>query len=217
VSKGRYFGFIHLHGANTRDTQPSPSLIALTERHVVLKTTLEQEHQIHLIANDILCDYWTPTISVDAHSEFAVVSAADIPKLSTFVDTAVDQSFTHISVVGSPLQDDNYRVWIHGTLYSSNTRSIVGYQLSIPVGGQPEWRRRIRASEVALYMAHTVPYSGHTISHATLPSYTIYPPTSSFKTLQVTLPFNANYIHVAPYSGALTYSTDTSIVIQYYK
>ncbi|KAJ6553284.1 hypothetical protein B0H19DRAFT_1156092 [Mycena capillaripes] len=194
-----------------------PSRIALVERHIVLQTTLLDGAEIHIIANDTLRNYWTPITTIDAHSEFTLVRAADIPKHSTFVVTEVYQSFDHISVVDSPLQDDHYRVWIYGTIYSSGTSGILGYQLSIPRTGPPQWRTRVHASEVAPSLHHTVPYSGHTFHQFFRSGYHIFPPTSSCKNLRVKLPPSVIYVDVAPYSGALTYATGTSIVIQYYK
>jgi len=195
------------------------SRIALIERHIVLKISSRHgQGQIHVIANHALRAYWSPTIPDGGPVEFAAVSAEDIPKLSIFVDTEASQSFSHISVVPSPLQDDNYRVWIQGSIHGSGRNDgLLCYQLFIPAIGQPQWRRRIQARKPTPSPYHPVPYSGHTLHRSTVLSYKIYPPISPYDYVQVNLPFAAKYVDVAPYSGTLTYSTPTSIVIQYYK
>jgi len=204
--------------------EESPSMIALIEQHVVLRTSSledegedgEEQTQLHIISNDALRAYWAPAFAIDGPVEFAVALVEDIPKLSTFVDTDLDQSFGYMSVLESPLQDGAYRVWLHGSIYSADNRRLC-YQLSIPVGGEPQWRRRCQASELAASLIHTVPYFGHTLFHSISGGYTISPPISSSEFVRVELSSAGDHLDVAPYSGAITYSTRTSIVIQYYK
>jgi hypothetical protein len=207
--------------ANHIDAQKAVSLLAIIPQHIVLKdpSIWAEEDKIHLISTDALA-HWAPTFGIDAYGDFILVSLDDMPQRSTFVSTDRWRSLGSFSVVESPLQDGTYRVWINRDMDNEGQGHLVGYRLSIPVGGVPQWRRRETKSEPgwreSLNLA--VPYSGHMLSHSHS-GHKIIPPTASSCSdhAEVQFPHAGDYIDVAQYAGALTYSTSSSVVIQYYK
>jgi hypothetical protein len=213
--------------ANNIHAQKSVSLLAIIPQHIVLKDPSidveveveEGQDKIHLISTDALA-HWAPTFGIDAYGEFCLVSLDDMPRRSTFVSTDRWRSLGSFSVVESPLQDGTYRVWINGDMDNEGQGHLVGYRLSIPVGGVPQWRRRETKSEPGWResLNCAVPYSGHMLSHSHS-VHKIIPPTASFCSdhAEVQFPHAGDYIDVAQYAGALTYSTSSSVVIQYYK
>ncbi|KAF8203416.1 hypothetical protein K438DRAFT_1820139 [Mycena galopus ATCC 62051] len=197
-----------------RGRADSPLHIALIQQHILLMTpSLDEEDQIHIISNQVLHSYWAPIVGVHDPGEFAVVLAEDVPKLSTFEDPDADQSFYDMHVHESPLRRGEYRLWI-GT--NDSRGGLFCSQLSISMDGEPQWRVRSRASETKWFYPGTS-YSGHSLLHERSEGYTIYSATPSLGHPRVELLYSGDYIDVAPYSGALTYSTYSSIVIKYYK
>lgn len=189
--------------------------ITLIQNHMMLKIS-DGAEQIHIISNDALRAHLVPIVGVaDDPAEFARVSPDDIPARSTFVDGDLEQHFNRMYVHESPLQDGKYRVWMHGT---TNEGGLFRYQLHIPAQGhgEPRWGGRTRASETGSVWGYALPYSGHTFRY-TEPGYTLFPSNSSAGRAHVNMPFAGDYFDIAPYSGTLTYSTHSSIVIQYYQ
>ncbi|KAJ6529231.1 hypothetical protein B0H19DRAFT_1082994 [Mycena capillaripes] len=127
-----------------------------------------------------------------------------------------------MTVVESPIRDGEYRVWIHGWTYSARKAShvggLVGYKLSIPVDGEPQWLKLSLAAELGWSLYHSIPYSGHTLEldSGVTSTYRIYPPTSPSSHAEVQLR-SGEHVDVARYSGALTFCTSDAIVVQYYK
>jgi hypothetical protein len=192
-----------------------PSQLVLIQRHVLIKTS----SQIDVITNIRLDPYWKPTLDISAPLEFSVVPATNLPTFSMFVDPATEQSFKHLYVHESPIRDDTYRVWIRGPTHAPYIEGLLRYQLSIPIHGAPYWRGGTQ-SFVVSSPYRVIPYSGHTLLQTkpeTPPRvYTMCPPTSSAPA-RVEVPFCGEYQDVAPYSGAITYCTRSSIVIKYYE
>ncbi|KAF8205997.1 hypothetical protein K438DRAFT_1963769 [Mycena galopus ATCC 62051] len=186
------------------------SQIALIPGHILLRdASPERKGEIHVIANAVLGPYWVPATGMDDPMEFGVVSAEDIPKLSTIMDVE-EQSFDDVYVHESPLQDDSYRIWVKGTNYAAKTRGVLSYQLTI-TDETPRWRRR-SGSLKSGPLFHDVSYAGHSLQ-----LHTIFSPTSSPRGAQVEMPSRGDMVDVAPYSGALTHSTRLEVVIQYYR
>ncbi|KAF7350297.1 hypothetical protein MVEN_01333700 [Mycena venus] len=209
--------------------------------HIVLKTSLDGEDQVHLISNDALLAYWAPTLSIDdpGPAEFAVILVEAIPKLGTFVDPDADQSFSYMSVIESPIQHGSYRIWIHGTLHTTDadtdtdasnttTGGLLCYQLSILIGGsgdvKPQWRKQRRATGAGMSLYHTIPYSGHGLFYTNPAGYRMFSPTASESEYgspqcqpRVEFRGSGDHVDVGLYSGTITYSTSNSIVIRYYR
>ncbi|KAF7353471.1 hypothetical protein MSAN_01536500 [Mycena sanguinolenta] len=68
-----------------RTPSDNTSQIALIPQHILLMTRSPSltGQQIHLVANDALHARWAPTSSLDGPLEFSLISAEDIPKLTT--------------------------------------------------------------------------------------------------------------------------------------
>ncbi|KAJ6472505.1 hypothetical protein C8R45DRAFT_1078011 [Mycena sanguinolenta] len=189
--------------------------IALVPQHIILlNPSLDGESQIHLISNDALRTYLVRTIGGDGAMKFSPVLAEDIPKLSTFADTHMEQAFSDMHVCESPLREGNYRVWIRGTNYAAKTDGLFSCTLSLPLNEKPHWCQRSRSVESgALYYA--VSYSGHSLRYEETGGYTVFSAASSppRKPARVELPSSGDYIDVAQYGGTLTYSTHSSVVV----
>ncbi|KAJ6472529.1 hypothetical protein C8R45DRAFT_1217803 [Mycena sanguinolenta] len=191
--------------------------IALIPQHIILMNpSLDGESQIHLISNDTLSTYLVPTIGGDGATAFSPVLAEEIPKLSTFADTDIEEAFSEMHVRVSPLRDGVYRVWIHGTNYAAKTDGLFSCTLFIPHNEKPYWCQRSRSVESgALY--YDVSYSGHSLRYERTGGYTVFSVASSALRKPVELSSSGDHIDVAPYGGTLTYSTHSSVVIHCYK
>ncbi|KAJ7452638.1 hypothetical protein FB451DRAFT_1565910 [Mycena latifolia] len=146
------------------------SLIALIPGHVVLKVaSSDEEEQLHVISNTAL-----PTHPISATGITASVSWDRIPKLSTLDDLDARDDwgkFYQLTVHASPIRDGDYRIWLHNAANSADTNfygPVWSYQLSLPIYGPPQWRRRPpgRAPGPHEIYYHAVTYSGHMLIYA---------------------------------------------------
>ncbi|KAJ6480024.1 hypothetical protein C8R47DRAFT_1218950 [Mycena vitilis] len=210
--------------------------LLLIPHHLVLKTLslVEEENEepveedtIHIISHDALRTYWAPTIDVGVTAEFASVSVHDMEKLDTIVTPLSFNKwpfFEAMSMTDSPLRDSEYRLWIHASADHRDQSygygqvgALVGYQLAVGRDGErPRWRSLgMFTPLVPSHYQAIIPYSGHTLSWDGSSAFRISP-LSSPSQATVSLPDSGDYVDVAPYSGALTYSTHESIVIIYF-
>ncbi|KAF7349486.1 hypothetical protein MSAN_01738900 [Mycena sanguinolenta] len=190
---------------------------ALIPGHILFS----EEARLHLISSDMLSSHWAPIIATDGCTEPSPVFLKDIPKLRTLDASHTEQRFDSIYAHESPIRDGRYSVWIYSKRHVH--RDFLSYRLSIPANEEPEWSQRTRSTlqPGRSYSYHPITYCGHSITsrgHQRGP-FTIFSVASvSFGTAEVELPPSAAiHTDIAPYSGALTYSTDSSIVIQYYR
>ncbi|KAJ6472513.1 hypothetical protein C8R45DRAFT_412538 [Mycena sanguinolenta] len=192
-----------------------------------MHNSLNVDSQIHLICNDALSAYLVPTFSGDGAMELSPVLAEDIPKLSTFADTNIEEAFSEMHVRESPLREGVYRVWIHGTNYAAKNDGLFSCTLSIPHTKKPSWCQRSRLVEGRI-SSYGVSYSGHSLHYDRNVGYTVFSAALSAlrRSARVELPScgthidampPGDYIDVAPYDGTFTYATPSSVVIQYYK
>ncbi|KAJ7662535.1 hypothetical protein DFH06DRAFT_1396574 [Mycena polygramma] len=193
-----------------------PNTVLLLPQHLILKTPSirqdenDEEDEIHIIAHDALRPYWVPTSSIGPTGDFASVRPHNLQKLST---------------IATPMQPDNeYRLWVHASDENGPgyVGALVGYQLSLGRDGvTPSWRCLglvTRLPAPAPEYPSTIPYSGHILSLAGSSSAVHISPTrSSTAHATVDVPDSGDYVDVAQYSGALTYSTHDSIVITYFR
>ncbi|KAF7349493.1 hypothetical protein MSAN_01739600 [Mycena sanguinolenta] len=199
--------------------------IALIPGHILFT----DPHFLHFISSNTLGDHWAWIIGTDGPAQFSLVSVTDIPKLRTFKASDAEQSFGEIYVHESPIRDDDYSVWIYGTSHRARRGALLSYRLSIPTSGDAQWCLRIQSmvqpDQEMEYFFETVTYCGHRL-YSTLadPKQTIFSgalPVPSPRTVQVELAMRLiagqQHVDIAPYSGALTYSTESSIVVQYYR
>ncbi|KAF7353441.1 hypothetical protein MSAN_01533300 [Mycena sanguinolenta] len=196
---------------------PSPTLrVALVPRHIILMDhSVDRKTQVHLISNDTLRAYWAPTIDVAGPGKLSSVLAEAIPKLSTFQETSHQHSTgrLHIYIYPSPLREGEYRVWIHGRFLPQTC--LYSYRLSIPSNGEPQWHARtpFRAMSISSII-HSVSYSGHVLRYRTGERWSLL--FSSDKSV-VNFLDGADSVMLGTYSGTLTHSMPSSIVIQYFK
>ncbi|KAJ6476853.1 hypothetical protein C8R45DRAFT_1216696 [Mycena sanguinolenta] len=184
---------------------------------------LSEPDWLYLISSDTLCNYWAHTNGPLA--EFSPVLVKDIPKLRTFKASDVEQNFREIYAHESPIRDGDFSIWIYGKSHSTNRGALLSYRLSIPARGDPQWCLRIQSGvergQVLEGFYHAVAYGGHRLYSPLNPEHTIFSaalPLTSRRTVRVGLPPDlGDAIDIAPYSGALTYCTDSSVVVQYYK
>ncbi|KAJ7869946.1 hypothetical protein B0H14DRAFT_3440423 [Mycena olivaceomarginata] len=190
------------------------SQLGLTHQHLILRSSFTLEDRIHIVTHDALRPHWAPLPEThDAH-EYVRVSADDIPKLATFVDPDVN-SPGPMYVYENPLQDNSFRLWVHDSDNWDWDSELLCYRLSVPVGAELQWSRSSVPSRVRSRTYHNIPYTSHLLEYsAEEAGYSAFPPTGY---APMRIAFCGEFPEVAPYSGALTYSTDSTIVIQYYK
>ncbi|KAJ7430060.1 hypothetical protein B0H11DRAFT_1943746 [Mycena galericulata] len=208
------------------DPSSAASVVFLVPRHIVLKTeSREGGAQIHIISSEVFDTYFAPAIGVDGVGEHAKVSANNLPKLGTMSGPHIWECVHKISLHACALHHDTYRLWVHGSTYdvaggSSSENVVSRYDLLLHPGRLPQWHHRASHS-VPETLYHGFTYTGHSLyrewsgMHQT---HQIIAPTSTSTSFldggQLDL---SVYIDVSPYSGAITFSTSTSIFIRYFK
>ncbi|KAJ7229531.1 hypothetical protein B0H12DRAFT_225177 [Mycena haematopus] len=186
---------------------------------MLMTPSLDKAQQIHLISNDTVGTYWTPIIHMDGAMESTPVLAHDIPKLSTLEDIHNEQSFNNMYVHESPIREGDYRVWIYGTIFATKAGGLLSYRVSIPNNTNHQWCQRTPSMESGSLFRYSISYHGHYVLYRRAQGYVISAAASlaSPRPARVDMPSCGDHIDVGPYSGAVTYSTHSSIVIQYYK
>ncbi|KAF7349491.1 hypothetical protein MSAN_01739400 [Mycena sanguinolenta] len=209
------------------DADPEVGLeLALIPSHILLS----EKDRFHLISSDVLGSHGTSTIGLDGPAEFSPVPVfvKDITKLKTIEASDTDQFFDGIYAHESPIRDGHYSFSIYSSHRVRLRDTSLSYRLSIPTNGEPQWYQRNLSTvdpDLAVEsVSDAVTYSGHCLYSSThgAPVYTIFSKCSastSPRIVQVGLqPIVAEQeIHIAPYSGALTYFTNSLIVVQYYR
>ncbi|KAF7342914.1 hypothetical protein MSAN_02007900 [Mycena sanguinolenta] len=190
--------------------------VALVSRYIIVKTAerlkFDGKSQIQLISYDTLHGYWTPMLETGAIVEFSPLLLEDVPTLSALDTTDVDQYFDDMDVYESPVQEGEYRVWIYGDA------ALVSYRLSIPTNGEPRWCQRSPSVDTGHNLWFSTTYSGHTLIDRE--RLTVFSATSVTESTEMELPELETWdLHLAAYSGALTYldHTNSSVVIEYYR
>ncbi|KAJ6472397.1 hypothetical protein C8R45DRAFT_411110 [Mycena sanguinolenta] len=184
-----------------------------------MNRSLDGKDKIHLIANDALSAYLVPIITPDDEADFSPILAEDIPKRGTFEDTLAEQSFNSMYVHKNPLREGDWRVWIRGMNHAANTSGLFSCTLSIPSNGEPRWCQRSRSVRSGMLAYTPISYSGQLLGYSSSREYITFSAAcpAAPKRAVVMPEFHGRYIGFAAYSGALTYCTRSSIVLQYYK
>ncbi|KAF7349496.1 hypothetical protein MSAN_01739900 [Mycena sanguinolenta] len=198
---------------------------ALIPGHILLSDP--QQSRLHLISSDVVGSHGTPTLGMNDLAEFSYISVGDVPKLSTFVDSDTEQlEFGPMYVHDSPIRDGEYSIWRYGKRSVADSGVFLSHRLSIQTNGESQWCRRTRSAlqpGSAYYSDHPITYHGHFFGVGTFQEHGVLAICSAAAaspgTVQaIDVPDGAaSHIDIAPYAGALTYSTDSSIVIQYYE
>ncbi|KAJ6449215.1 hypothetical protein C8R45DRAFT_147236 [Mycena sanguinolenta] len=194
--------------------------IALIPEHIILMNrSLDRKNKIHLIANDALTAYLVPIITPDDETEFSPILAEDIPKRGTFEDTHAERAVNDMHVHESPLREGDWRIWICGTKHAAHTSGLFSCMLSIPSNGEPRWCQRSQSVRSGMLPYTPVSYSGQLLQRSSSGEYIAFSAAcpAAPKRAVVMPEFHGRYIGFAAYSGALTYCTRSSIVLQYYK
>ncbi|KAF7349494.1 hypothetical protein MSAN_01739700 [Mycena sanguinolenta] len=208
-----------LQGAD-RDACYGP-YAALIPGHILLA----EEDWLYLISTNTLSNYWAHTIGTDNPQQFSLVSVKDIPKLRTFEASDVQQNFGEIYVHGSPIRDGDYSVWIYGTTHIASRGALLSYRLSLPTSGDLQWCLQIQSVlEPGLRLEtfyQAVTYCGHRLCNPRDPEHAIFSTTLPLTSPRIVLvelpPDMGDRVDIAPYSGALTYLTDSEVVVQYHR
>ncbi|KAJ6476855.1 hypothetical protein C8R45DRAFT_1216698 [Mycena sanguinolenta] len=197
---------------------------ALVPGHILLS----EENQLHLISSDTLSTLWAPTIATNGTAGFLPVFVRHIPKLKTMEASHAQQSFDVVHAHESPVRDGHYSFSIYGAHRMLPRAASLSYRLFIPTNGEPRWCQRTQSvvyPNIDLArITDAVPYSGHRLHRGTdiAPIHTILSTplaSTSPRIVQAGLPPIAGRqeVDIAPYSGALTYSNSSSVVVQYYR
>ncbi|KAJ6459616.1 hypothetical protein C8R45DRAFT_1221341 [Mycena sanguinolenta] len=189
---------------------------ALIPGHILLS----DEDRLHLISSGTLSTHWAPIIGPDGPVEFSPVLLENLPKLRTLETSHAERSFDRIYAYENPIRDGYYSVWIYGVHCVHHGDAFLSYRLSIPANEDPQWSRRTQSAleRNLSYIHHPITYRGHSLASGVNGVITIFSAAAASPgAAQAEPPPTVIYIDVAPYSGALTYSTDSSIVIQYYR
>ncbi|KAF7353474.1 hypothetical protein MSAN_01536900 [Mycena sanguinolenta] len=193
-------------------THVSESLFGLIPRHIIVLTA---QHKLHLISNDAIGTYFSPTVSLEKSVTFFAVLLEKIPKVHTFHAMNTEQSFRNMSIHASPICDADYRVWLRGWNNAAYTTGLLSYQLSIPTNGEPQWHLR----KAGMTGAQLATYSGHVLHYqVSRRGWTVVSPGPSPANPRLLLFRDMDLVDLAAYSGALTCSAvDSPIVILYYQ
>ncbi|KAJ6563297.1 hypothetical protein DFH09DRAFT_1315482 [Mycena vulgaris] len=215
-------------------TPRSPSLISLTPQYIVLKpASTEGEDQLNFISNDVLR---LGVVSTELNEPFVFteVPESQIPKLFTYYVPPTSfspkhskpfgwETFEYMSVHESPLQRGTYRIWLYvsakkpGTPLHPSAAALCSYDVAISPGHRPRWRSRPLVPTQRHMHYRGITYSGH--AQVFRRKQQILPPALTAAGGEVDLGDNGvdDFVDVAAYSGALTYTTQQEIVIHYFR
>lgn len=166
---------------------------------------------------------WEHVDGVNPPSTHIMASSLSTSASETFVmngqsGNPVATTRTSLWVYENPTARGRYRVWLH---LSNRTAALVGYDFFVR-GSRVYWLRLLCTRTASNTLPIGVSFSGHIVGRQVNSGKTVVlPPVlldgeeeAPQKTLK--LPGHRTYIHLSPYSGALTYSTEKSLVIVYH-
>ncbi|KAJ7187211.1 hypothetical protein C8R46DRAFT_1059143 [Mycena filopes] len=194
--------------------------------HLILQKFDSSDASIYLYlinAQDALRAHGKP---LDGDAVFNSVTVNQLPKILTqeVVIPKTKASFRadqRLCVHARPLHQDAYRIWV----YSAATALLCSYDLVLTP--TPAWHERTRASSrTRIYnQCREIAYSGHAESfeevleggpgvvHQILPPVTPAPLTPG----KLDLGSASDSIDISAYSGALTFATDSDVVVLYFR
>ncbi|KAJ7722429.1 hypothetical protein DFH07DRAFT_1067407 [Mycena maculata] len=168
-----------------------------------------------------LSPHWVP-VPMGEPTETSVTPIATLPKLVS--DTVkvnvgtINYLKVELTALESPLERGVYRVWLYVPHFCDPVRNrdralLCGFRLQLPsvVGAQLMWQRRSCITTHSLD-SRSFTYSGHTYM-----GLGIVPPTTPTSVIATDTAERGDCVHVAPYSGALTYPTAQELVICYFE
>ncbi|KAJ7785050.1 hypothetical protein DFH07DRAFT_1054502 [Mycena maculata] len=177
--------------------------------------------EISVIDITALSPHWAP-MPMGEPMDMTVTPISSLPKLvSDMVKVsqgAINYSKVELTVLESPLERGVYRIWLYiphfcDPFQNQDCALLCGFHLQLPsvVGAQLVWRRRSCIPTPSLDRS-SFTYSGHTYM-----GLGIVPPTTPTSIIATDTADRGDYVHVAPYSGALTYPTAQELVVCYFE
>ncbi|KAJ7126001.1 hypothetical protein C8R44DRAFT_979915 [Mycena epipterygia] len=185
--------------------------------------------EIRICSIAALPNSWTP---VGEHNTADPVLVSNVPHvvLTTIKLNGTPVRAGIIAVHRSPLQRGTYRVWLYFSYYeprlfanSPDRALLCRFRLSLPETGDRQftWRQQSCTPTEPALRFRGISYSGHTpkAHWSTGLFHRILPPDIPPAPIIVGTPerMEASWGNVAPYSGALTYFTDHSLVLCYFE
>ncbi|KAJ6555719.1 hypothetical protein B0H10DRAFT_1208582 [Mycena sp. CBHHK59/15] len=191
--------------------------------------------EIHVIDTDAVANHWASFDGINDLPDINTVLEDQIPHIlsqrislkgfSPLLDELSFESHNQLSVHESPLQRGIYRIWMY-VFHKDNTSdkshtTLRSFQLAIPASGRPTWCERSSAPALGHMLYPTITYSGHTQVFDAYGSRNqrVLPPVlaGADGAGEVDIADCRDNVDVAPYSGALTYSTHKCLIIKYFK
>ncbi|KAJ7019560.1 hypothetical protein C8F04DRAFT_1147223 [Mycena alexandri] len=202
-------------------------LMEIIPGHFILKTRhlRDGSGDLYLISvQAALLSHATP-VDLHAGAPFNPVTVDQLPKiLAQSIMSSPEGSHRsdhQLSVHPSPLHRDVYRVWVfHSPKYIDPDAVLCSYDLVLLPAYAPSWNERTRVPARSGLYHHRIAYSGHTefferIEGRVVPQ--VVPPVIPSTRGELDLGDPADPIHVSAYFGALTFATDSEVVILYFR
>ncbi|KAJ7728332.1 hypothetical protein B0H16DRAFT_1734704 [Mycena metata] len=203
-------------------------LMEIVPAHLILKTRDVRDRtgsgDLYLIDIEATLRSHGAPVDLHAGAPFHPVTLDDLPKILTqSIMPSVEGSprTSHqLSVCRSPLHTDIYRIWV----FHSHTDAVLcSYDLSLRPATAPSWIERTRAPARHVFYHHRIAYSGHTEFFERIEGRPgvvsqIAPPVLTPTRGELDLPGDcADPIDVSAYFGALTFATNSEVIILYFK
>ena len=175
-----------------------------------------------------LTKFWSPGDFTDGHE---VTQTADVPRLvQATIELPASHSpcFFHLSAHDSPLREDFSVFWVYiSSAHNgcSDPRSTIRkFSLYLAPSTSPQLQLLSSTCLEGQYPVYSdISYSGHTVifnSVSRIHQLLALPELDGIATGNghiICDPDEENPVHISAYGGALTYATQHSVVVNYYK
>ncbi|KAJ7758738.1 hypothetical protein B0H16DRAFT_1535454 [Mycena metata] len=205
----------------THDMRAYYMLMEIIPGHLILKT----RDDLYLISvQAALLSHGTP-VDLNAGTPFNPVTVNQLPKiLAQNINLSAEGSprsphMHQLSVHPSPLHRDGYRVWVFHSR-SDVDAVLCSYDLVLLPGTAPSWSKRTRVPARSGLYYQRIAYSGHTEIFGWIGDravHQIVPPSITSTRGEIDLGRPRSRIHVLAYSGALTFTSPSEVVVLYFR
>ncbi|KAJ7368892.1 hypothetical protein DFH08DRAFT_928909 [Mycena albidolilacea] len=195
------------------------SLIALVPGHLLVLTRTDTRGESRVALSPFaLFECWEPNDSV----EQPVVPVADLPFLPDTLSLACEPSHTwawlrSIWVYESPFARGQFTVWLHD--FVNGKPAVLSFEF-VKHATRVSWRFLSSTVMPIQMYPTTMSLSGHTLGRCRgYDKIGIFPPLSVTKdsVQRQIVDFGGSFfVHMSSFSGTLTYSTKTELIILYY-
>ncbi|KAJ7164284.1 hypothetical protein C8R46DRAFT_1099222 [Mycena filopes] len=197
-------------------------LMDIIPGHLILQSSDSVDASIYLYLINVQDALRAHGVPLDGDTAFNSVTVDQLPKILTqeVVIPGANPRFKadqRLCVHARPLHRDAYRIWF----YSAAAALLCSYDLVL--APTPVWRERTRTPPRTGVYYQEIAYSGHAQSFERVPQHgvvhQILPPIIpvSLTRGELNLGSAADPIDVSPYSGALTFATDSDVVVLYFR